>query len=72
MPENVAHSVGGKIFTFGSFRLGVHTKGKLPFHFQSEIIKNVYIMYTHTYIYVCSLYDWCKIKLREHSKSRHI
>ncbi|XP_020912845.1 poly(A) polymerase type 3 [Exaiptasia diaphana] len=27
MPENVAHSVGGKIFTFGSFRLGVHTKG---------------------------------------------
>ena len=28
MPESVAKSVGGKIFTFGSFRLGVHTKGK--------------------------------------------
>eukprot|EP00112_Aurelia_sp_Birch-Aquarium-sp1_P004367 Seg1493.9 transcript_id=Seg1493.9/GoldUCD/mRNA.D3Y31 product=Poly protein_id=Seg1493.9/GoldUCD/D3Y31 len=27
MPENVAKNVGGKIFTFGSFRLGVHTKG---------------------------------------------
>ncbi|XP_065661046.1 poly(A) polymerase type 3 isoform X6 [Hydra vulgaris] len=27
MPESVANSVGGKIFTFGSFRLGVHTKG---------------------------------------------
>jgi len=27
MPENIAKTVGGKIFTFGSFRLGVHTKG---------------------------------------------
>ncbi|XP_001620975.3 poly(A) polymerase type 3 isoform X1 [Nematostella vectensis] len=27
MPENVAKTVGGKIFTFGSFILGVHTKG---------------------------------------------
>jgi len=27
MPEAVAKTVGGKIFTFGSFRLGVHTKG---------------------------------------------
>ncbi|XP_020605131.1 poly(A) polymerase type 3-like [Orbicella faveolata] len=27
MPESVANSVGGKIFTFGSYRLGVHTKG---------------------------------------------
>jgi len=27
MPENVAKNVGGKIFTFGSFRLGVHTRG---------------------------------------------
>jgi len=27
MPESVAKTVGGKIFTFGSFRLGVHTKG---------------------------------------------
>lgn len=27
MPENVARNVGGKIFTFGSFRLGVHTRG---------------------------------------------
>lgn len=27
MPEIVAKNVGGKIFTFGSFRLGVHTKG---------------------------------------------
>ena len=28
MPESVANSVGGKIFTFGSYRLGVHTKGQ--------------------------------------------
>ncbi|KAJ7365513.1 hypothetical protein OS493_005622 [Desmophyllum pertusum] len=27
MPESVANTVGGKIFTFGSYRLGVHTKG---------------------------------------------
>ncbi|XP_013401356.1 poly(A) polymerase type 3 [Lingula anatina] len=27
MPESVAATVGGKIFTFGSYRLGVHTKG---------------------------------------------
>lgn len=27
MPLNVAESIGGKIFTFGSYRLGVHTKG---------------------------------------------
>lgn len=27
MPESIAKTVGGKIFTFGSFRLGVHTKG---------------------------------------------
>ncbi|XP_015757279.1 PREDICTED: poly(A) polymerase type 3-like [Acropora digitifera] len=27
MPESNANSVGGKIFTFGSYRLGVHTKG---------------------------------------------
>lgn len=27
MPENVATSVGGKVFTFGSYRLGVHNKG---------------------------------------------
>lgn len=27
MPPNVAENVGGKIYTFGSYRLGVHTKG---------------------------------------------
>lgn len=27
MPESVANSVGGMICTFGSYRLGVHTKG---------------------------------------------
>lgn len=27
MPENVADQVGGKIYTFGSYRLGVHHKG---------------------------------------------
>ena len=27
MPENVAATVGGKVFTFGSYRLGVHNKG---------------------------------------------
>eukprot|EP00088_Acartia_fossae_P040415 TRINITY_DN4209_c0_g1_i9.p1 TRINITY_DN4209_c0_g1~~TRINITY_DN4209_c0_g1_i9.p1 ORF type:complete len:630 (-),score=201.37 TRINITY_DN4209_c0_g1_i9:369-2258(-) len=27
MPENVATTVGGKVFTFGSYRLGVHNKG---------------------------------------------
>ncbi|XP_035228439.1 poly(A) polymerase type 3-like, partial [Stegodyphus dumicola] len=26
MPPNVAETVGGKIYTFGSYRLGVHTK----------------------------------------------
>uniref|UniRef100_A0A8C4QWU5 Poly(A) polymerase nucleotidyltransferase domain-containing protein n=1 Tax=Eptatretus burgeri TaxID=7764 RepID=A0A8C4QWU5_EPTBU len=27
LPPSVLESVGGKIFTFGSYRLGVHTKG---------------------------------------------
>ncbi|XP_014673259.1 PREDICTED: poly(A) polymerase type 3-like isoform X2 [Priapulus caudatus] len=27
MPPNVAETLGGKIYTFGSYRLGVHTKG---------------------------------------------
>ncbi|XP_046847598.1 poly(A) polymerase type 3-like [Xenia sp. Carnegie-2017] len=27
IPENLIDQVGGKIFTFGSYRLGVHTKG---------------------------------------------
>ncbi|KAL1518214.1 hypothetical protein ABEB36_001872 [Hypothenemus hampei] len=27
MPENVAENVGGKVYTFGSYRLGVHSKG---------------------------------------------
>ncbi|CAH1993953.1 unnamed protein product [Acanthoscelides obtectus] len=27
MPENVADNVGGKVYTFGSYRLGVHNKG---------------------------------------------
>lgn len=27
MPPNIAEVVGGKIYTFGSYRLGVHTKG---------------------------------------------
>lgn len=27
MPENVAYTVGGKIYTFGSYRLGVHNRG---------------------------------------------
>uniref|UniRef100_A0A8B9NMY6 Poly(A) polymerase nucleotidyltransferase domain-containing protein n=1 Tax=Accipiter nisus TaxID=211598 RepID=A0A8B9NMY6_9AVES len=29
LPPSVVAKVGGKIFTFGSYRLGVHTKGKL-------------------------------------------
>ena len=27
MPETVANQVGGKIYTFGSYRLGVHHRG---------------------------------------------
>ncbi|CAG9855952.1 unnamed protein product [Phyllotreta striolata] len=27
LPESVAESVGGKVYTFGSYRLGVHSKG---------------------------------------------
>lgn len=27
MPQNLAEQVGGKIYTFGSYRLGVHHKG---------------------------------------------
>ena len=27
MPESLVETVGGKVYTFGSYRLGVHTKG---------------------------------------------
>lgn len=29
IPENRIDSFGGKVCTFGSYRLGVHTKGKI-------------------------------------------
>ena len=29
IPPNIAETVGGKIYTFGSYRLGVHTKGNI-------------------------------------------
>ncbi|KAF7252082.1 Poly(A) polymerase alpha [Varanus komodoensis] len=29
LPQSVIENVGGKIFTFGSYRLGVHTKGNV-------------------------------------------
>lgn len=32
LPQSVIENVGGKIFTFGSYRLGVHTKGKYCFN----------------------------------------
>lgn len=28
IPPEIAHSVGGRVHTFGSYRLGVHSKGK--------------------------------------------
>lgn len=31
IPPNIAETVGGKIYTFGSYRLGVHTKGIVIF-----------------------------------------
>ena len=29
MPDNIAVTVGGKVFTFGSYRLGVHNKAPI-------------------------------------------
>jgi poly(A) polymerase Pap1 len=28
LPESIANEAGGKVFSFGSYRLGVHGKGK--------------------------------------------
>lgn len=39
LPQSVIENVGGKIFTFGSYRLGVHTKGKYCFnYFEKEYL----------------------------------
>ena len=34
MPAHLAENMDGKLFTFGSYRLGVHTKGLWPFFCQ--------------------------------------
>ena len=38
MPESLAETVGGKIFTFGSYRLGVLNKLMLKYGYTSSII----------------------------------
>jgi len=48
MPEDVAVSMNGKIFTFGSFRLGVHTKGILCFPFYKPIKWCLFLILTCT------------------------
>lgn len=39
LPQSAVANVGGKIFTFGSYRLGVHTKGKFSY-FVAFVISN--------------------------------
>ena len=38
MPESMAETVGGKIFAYGSYRLGVHNKVALDEFFLSSIL----------------------------------
>ena len=62
VPENQVDQVGGKVYTFGSYRLGVHTKGK-----NSSCIVGYAITYhnpLHTYgpLYVLYLVVRCPYK----------
>lgn len=38
IPESKIDSFGGKVCTFGSYRLGVHTKGMMALHKKGLII----------------------------------
>ena len=37
LPESIANEAGGKVFSFGSYRLGVHGKGTVIETHQSRI-----------------------------------
>ena len=51
LSRSIAEQVGGKIFTFGSYRLGVHTRGK-------ELVKNLLTkQFTNLLLLIISRYN---------------
>jgi poly(A) polymerase Pap1 len=43
LPESIANEAGGKVFSFGSYRLGVHGKGNFYWSFCWRVVSMILV-----------------------------